>query len=52
MRIPRKNDGIALPKKATAVVKGPITCHNCQLKCVDAAEYLNHKCQRSTPRIW
>ena len=26
-------------------VKGPILCHKCQLKCVDAAEYLSHTCK-------
>jgi hypothetical protein len=37
-----------LTRKATAVrpeVKGPIRCHKCQLKCRDAAEYLNHECE-------
>ncbi len=26
-------------------VKGPIRCHKCQLKCVDAAHYLSHNCE-------
>jgi hypothetical protein len=27
-----------------AVVRGPILCHRCQLKCTDAAHYLSHTC--------
>ena len=37
-----------LTRKTTAVrpeVKGPIRCHKFQLKCRDAAEYLNHECE-------
>jgi hypothetical protein len=29
-----------------SIVKGPILCHHCQLKCTDAAHYLSHKCIR------
>ena len=44
-----------LPRKATAVqpeVKGPIRCHKCQLKCRDAAEYLNHTCEPTRHSEW
>jgi hypothetical protein len=26
-------------------VKGPVRCHKCQLKCIDAHHYLSHKCE-------
>lgn len=26
-------------------VKGPIRCHTCQLKCLDAEHYLSHICK-------
>jgi hypothetical protein len=30
-------------------VKGPIRCHKCQLKCLDAEHYISHKCE--APRL-
>ena len=32
-------------------VKGPIRCHKCQLKCIDAEHYLSHKCEPSHASI-
>ena len=26
-------------------VKGPIRCHTCRLKCLDAQHYLSHTCK-------
>src|ERR1700724_392650 len=31
--------------RVKAVVKGPIRCHKCQLRCIDAEHYLEHKCE-------
>ncbi len=35
------------PRSANHVskVKGPIRCHTCQLKCLDAEHYLSHVCK-------
>jgi hypothetical protein len=34
-----------LTTSATPEVKGPITCHKCQIKCTDADHYLSHDCK-------
>lgn len=33
-----------LTTPANPEVKGPITCHKCQMKCTDADHYLGHQC--------
>ncbi len=40
MALMRRNDANAVSK-----VKGPIRCHKCQLKCLDAEHYLSHNCE-------
>jgi hypothetical protein len=38
-------------QRMRAVVKGPIRCHNCQMKCVDAEHYLAHDCVPRRPAV-
>jgi hypothetical protein len=38
-------------QRMRAVVKGPIRCHNCQMKCVDAEHYLVHDCVPRRPAV-
>jgi hypothetical protein len=38
-------------QRMRAVVKGPIRCHNCQMKCVDAEHYLAHDCVPRRPPV-
>jgi hypothetical protein len=45
MRSPETKVQVSAPKKSVPLVKGPIRCHKCQLKCQDAEEYLSHTCE-------
>lgn len=47
MALIKRNDPTAVSK-----VKGPIRCHNCQLRCRDAAHYLIHKCEPKPSSDW
>jgi hypothetical protein len=38
-------------QRMRSVVKGPIRCHNCQMKCVDAEHYLSHDCVPKRPAV-
>ncbi len=51
MTLPNKKPLQDPPKRVAPEVKGPIMCHTCQQKCVDAAEYLSHSCKPGTPSL-
>jgi hypothetical protein len=38
------------PARPKVVVKGPIRCHKCQMRCQDAEQYLNHVCVPRSPQ--